>query len=149
MPAETETTKSEWSLNQLCKLSPELRPELRALPSGVNLNTLEAFVWSGSLSPKTLALPNGALDGTKCKIKWEGYDNGISEPAEVPYCVFPADIGRQPAPENVVGEGRYYYCLRAADDRVIQDPPDTTLTQSYDVDNIPINVRYNMTDVEK
>jgi hypothetical protein len=57
--------------------------------------------------------------------------------------------GTQPAPVHVVAEGRYYYVLTATDDTIIIDPPDTTLRQSYDVRNIGIYVRYNMTDVYK
>lgn len=120
-----------------------------ALPSSVVLDGLTARVWSGSLSPKTLALPAGALDGTKCKIKWEGYDNSLPgpEPAEVPYCVFPEDIQTQPAPECVVAEGSYWYNMQAIDSRVITDP-DWTLAQSYEILNIPTKVRYNLDAIE-
>jgi hypothetical protein len=65
--------------------------------------------------------------------------------------VFPENIAKQPAPENVVAEGGYWYNIRATDSQYFADEYGSygTLAQSYDVLNIPVSVRYNMADVEK
>lgn len=50
-----------------------------------------------------------------------------------------------PAPKHAVKEGTYYYDIEAKDSET-RTEPSGTLYQSHKIEDIPIYVRYNMTD---
>jgi hypothetical protein len=112
---------------------------------GADLQTLAVQISGGDVGSKTLAvMPEALLAGSSGihKVKWEGYDYTINEPADTPFCVFPEDITVQPAPYHVVQEGDYQY-------QDIMANASTDLTQTHEVMQIPILVGYNTTDASQ
>ncbi len=105
---------------------------------GITLDRIDAMVSGGDTAmggTKLLLAPPGALDGTNCKIKWEGYDTQVIEPAESPVSVFP---GKQYV-DHVAEEGVYRYDIEARDS-LSATQPDKVLQQTYKIQGIQIGV---------
>jgi hypothetical protein len=117
----------------------------------VDLSDLSIEVSGGDVGSKTLPVMDEAeVAGTGGirKVKWEGYDDTIDEPADKPYCVFPEENTKRPAPDHVAKEGDYKYKSIVADASDEGGEVEDYLQQTHEVKEITVHVRYNITDAD-
>jgi hypothetical protein len=111
-----------------------------------NLNALAVTVSGddmghGTYGEKSIILdPQNLISPGPRYVKWEGYDNCVTERTTVAVLQFPTIVvagQQQLAPHHVVREGEYYY-------RVDASVTDQTLVQRHLIEHLGVQVRYNL-----